>query len=529
MATGAEVLARRYLYDDWDLVAEFNAPGGTTCGALVRSYTWGLDIASSLSATGGVGALIQVADHANNKVFFPTYDGNGNITSLVNGETGVLAAVYEYGPFGENLRSEVRDVHVADQPFRFSTKFVDGETGLAYYGARFYAPDLGRFINRDPIEEEGGLNLYGFCGNDGINAIDYLGQKSLFSRFWTKFRHTVISAALYAVPGFGPGLATMYNVSVGGRYGGIRGALTAFAASQIGGSFFSGVGGSAFGNSVMWGARLYGLGRTFARGKFLTNLGNFAAHLGVGALGNAAASSLFKAVGLSPDQATDDAKDAAAAADDAYHDAAAPEAGKGLPSHVERIKDTRSEGFSEVFDDNKASGFYAALYKNSKSGVYMVAFRGTEGWKDVLADIAQGLGIPTKQYRLAIRLASNAARIYGDRVLLVGHSLGGGLAAAASMVTGQRSFVYNAAGVHPFTVGIGKSITYDRRLIQHYHLSTDILTFAQSALPVMPGNPGALFRINPARVGLLFNPLASHSMDNTILGLSRGAMGAGGP
>jgi len=50
------------------------------------------------------------------------------------------------------------------------------ETGLVYYGHRFYSPSLGRFINRDPIEEQGGLNLYGFCGNNSINSWDVLGM-----------------------------------------------------------------------------------------------------------------------------------------------------------------------------------------------------------------------------------------------------------------------------------------------------------------------------------------------------------------
>jgi RHS repeat-associated protein len=35
---------------------------------------------------------------------------------------------------------------------------------------------LGRFINKDPIEEEGGFNLYAYCGNNGVNKWDYLGM-----------------------------------------------------------------------------------------------------------------------------------------------------------------------------------------------------------------------------------------------------------------------------------------------------------------------------------------------------------------
>lgn len=45
----------------------------------------------------------------------------------------------------------------------------------AILGLRYYSPTLGRFINKDPIAEQGGLNLYGFCGNNGINRYDYLG------------------------------------------------------------------------------------------------------------------------------------------------------------------------------------------------------------------------------------------------------------------------------------------------------------------------------------------------------------------
>ncbi len=42
----------------------------------------------------------------------------------------------------------------------------------AISGLRYYSPSLGRFINKDPIEEKGGLNLYGFCGNNGVNRWD---------------------------------------------------------------------------------------------------------------------------------------------------------------------------------------------------------------------------------------------------------------------------------------------------------------------------------------------------------------------
>jgi RHS repeat-associated protein len=64
-------------------------------------------------------------------------------------------------------------------------------SGVAkYYGYRYYHPQTGRWINRDPIEEEGGLNLYGFVGNDGVDKWDNLGLSSECEKGqvkWNKF------------------------------------------------------------------------------------------------------------------------------------------------------------------------------------------------------------------------------------------------------------------------------------------------------------------------------------------------------
>ena len=69
----------------------------------------------------------------------------------------------------------------AEIPFRFSTKYQDAETGLLYYGYRYYDPITGRWLNRDPIGERGGLNLYGIVSNATTNDVDYLG---LYDKSW---------------------------------------------------------------------------------------------------------------------------------------------------------------------------------------------------------------------------------------------------------------------------------------------------------------------------------------------------------
>ncbi|MCF7855795.1 MAG: RHS repeat-associated core domain-containing protein [Candidatus Pacebacteria bacterium] len=106
---------------------------------------------------------------------FYSYDANGNVTSLTD-TNGSNVATYVYGPFGGTISSSGT---LADEnPFRFSTKYTDDETGLLNYGYRYYSPELGRWVNRDPIDENGGLNLYAFVGNSPVLAADILGLSS---------------------------------------------------------------------------------------------------------------------------------------------------------------------------------------------------------------------------------------------------------------------------------------------------------------------------------------------------------------
>ncbi|PNC38441.1 hypothetical protein CXU10_04895 [Akkermansia muciniphila] len=58
------------------------------------------------------------------------------------------------------------------QSVQWSSEMNDGKLALVYYNYRYYNPADGRWINRDPIAEEGGWNLYAFVGNDPIKNID---------------------------------------------------------------------------------------------------------------------------------------------------------------------------------------------------------------------------------------------------------------------------------------------------------------------------------------------------------------------
>jgi RHS repeat-associated protein len=83
------------------------------------------------------------------------------------------------GPFGEVINSDPGSV---SNPFRFSTKYQDTETGLLYYGYRYYAPSTGRWLSRDPMGERGGANLYVHNLNDAVNGVDAVGMMTVKSR-----------------------------------------------------------------------------------------------------------------------------------------------------------------------------------------------------------------------------------------------------------------------------------------------------------------------------------------------------------
>ena len=165
----AVVTEQRYWYDGWNIIGRSDL--ATT---LVQNFVWGSDLSGSLQGAGGVGGLLMVDDSKGASDFY-AYDGNGNVLGLVNANDGTLAAQYDYGPFGEVLH--LTGPSARANPFRFSTKYQDDESDLLYYGYRYYNASTGRWLSRDPLEEQGGNNLYNMVGNDSVDSFDILGMR----------------------------------------------------------------------------------------------------------------------------------------------------------------------------------------------------------------------------------------------------------------------------------------------------------------------------------------------------------------
>ena len=114
----------------------------------------------------------MLAVSSNDQFYFPTFDNNGNVTKYLD-ESGNVVAAYEYDDFGRTIS---QSGSLADFfRHRFSTKYYEDETGLYYYGYRFYAPVWHTWLNRDPLGEEGGDNLCVICRNNLVIHFDPLG------------------------------------------------------------------------------------------------------------------------------------------------------------------------------------------------------------------------------------------------------------------------------------------------------------------------------------------------------------------
>ena len=173
-------------------------PERRQCGGLfvpVRPYAIprvvtprGFDLFGTLAGAGGIGGLLARSRHATSSPYavngnsFYHADGNGNVTYLANSSGGTDAA-YRYDPFGRWLAqtgpyATANGMRTSSKPWIAHNG--SNTDGLHYYGYRFYDPLTQRWLNRDPLGEFAGLNLYRFVDNNPINLFDPDGHDVVY-------------------------------------------------------------------------------------------------------------------------------------------------------------------------------------------------------------------------------------------------------------------------------------------------------------------------------------------------------------
>jgi RHS repeat-associated protein len=149
-----------YLYDGPNILLEdrdTNILGADFSGTTRYLHGPGIDEPLSLTRNGAT--------------WYYHSDGLGSIVALSNNH-GIAAEKYGYDAFGNRKPG----IHLISQPYTYTGREWDKETGLYYYRARYYDPSVGRFISKDPIGFAGGdVNLYGYVSNNPVNWVDPWG------------------------------------------------------------------------------------------------------------------------------------------------------------------------------------------------------------------------------------------------------------------------------------------------------------------------------------------------------------------
>jgi RHS repeat-associated protein len=206
VATTTQEGAVRHVYDNnWQCIADVDATGN-----VLFSYVWGDGIDNLLA--------VRIGD----ETYTALTDIQGTVWGFTDGN-GEVVARWTYDAWGNVLSSNVSVTALASLRYRFQGRELSAVTGLTNFRMRWYDPETGRWLSKDPIGLNGGMNLYVFLDNNSLNRRDPQGTVAWFVGMG-------IGAIVGGVIG---GIGSVYN---GGDFW--KGALSGAIGGAISGATF---------------------------------------------------------------------------------------------------------------------------------------------------------------------------------------------------------------------------------------------------------------------------------------------------
>jgi len=183
-------------YNNVDIVSPADCyPADPQIHSLTFEYDENNVLSSKSLFSPGIDEPICMIDcEAGNAVYYYHFDGVGSVIALSD-VNSVIVERYSYDVFGEpNTTSSLGN------PYLFTGRRFDNETGLYYYRARYYDYYLGRFLQTDPIGYEDSMNLYTYVGNNPVVFFDPFGLCKDEDLPW--YRKLALSITLPSVSAF---------------------------------------------------------------------------------------------------------------------------------------------------------------------------------------------------------------------------------------------------------------------------------------------------------------------------------------
>lgn len=172
-----EIARQFYFYDGNNEIGAVNEEGITTELRVLGVGVMGTGQRAEIGAS--------VALEIGGAVYVPVHDHRGNVCSLLDASTGGIVEMYRYSAFGEVQIYSASGVPLEKSevlnPWMFSSKRFDVELGFVFYGKRYYDPEAGRWLTKDPLGSYDGPNPYVFLRNDPLASLDLFGLFSLSS------------------------------------------------------------------------------------------------------------------------------------------------------------------------------------------------------------------------------------------------------------------------------------------------------------------------------------------------------------
>lgn len=180
-----------YYYSGWRVCEEYTLNGSTE--TLKYQYVWGATYHDELVARDdrqGGATVAQLNDGTASDRQFQHHNTLFSVFAVTD-ETGAVLERYQYDPYGNQSIFDASfnglTNSAIEQEFTYTGQRFDAETNLFYYKNRYYSSNQGRFISRDPIGYEDGMNLYEYVDGSPNNLVDTFGLKKWYDKLKKKF------------------------------------------------------------------------------------------------------------------------------------------------------------------------------------------------------------------------------------------------------------------------------------------------------------------------------------------------------